>query len=675
MADLQTQVTSGNVDPNIRFGFSNLQRYPNQFFDLGQQYMPPTIKELFRWCTFYYYNSPLIGSTIRKMSRYPITDLIFEDEEEKTRDLWDKIFNKYLKMKDRLMEINLDKYVYGNAFVSLHLPFTRFLICEQCGDRRQINQAKWSFDAARYGFKMTCSQCNHSGPAKVNDVPYKDPKAVKLIRWNPENMLIKYNEYTGRYVYMYSVPKKLQNSIMRGDKDILEDIPLIVLQAVRERKYIRFNNDNLFHFRMPTLAEQDMGWGKPLIIHVLKDLYYLYTLRRAQEAIAMEHIVPFDIIYPMPNAQQDPYVHTDLSNWRRQIEQKIQQHRQDPNFKAVIPIPVGFGRLGGDGKAMLVTPEMNMLQQQIVGGMGIPQEFLFGGLNYTGSSISLRTLENDFVQDRSQHRDFCIWVKDKLRIWMSYPDLQNIRFADFRMADDIQRNQQVIGLNAQNKLSDQTMLTELGFDFDQEVKKMIEEVFIANYLNDLRSKGMAKSQGESQLIGFNYQQKIQELTMKAQEQMQGRLGGIVGGVGQDPAGGNMAPQIDNMGGDQKKQQKGGWDSMLPAPGGDPNAKMPDIGAGTMPGARPENPQDQINRKVVGWASKLSKMDPTQAQLSIAELKTRLPDIGRLVEQEYNRLKAQPNSGGVGRSQDNPGSIEPNMNPMPVKGMPTRAGVV
>src|SRR5690606_35126205 len=159
----------------------------------------------------------------------------------------------------------------------------------------------------------------------------------------------------------------------------------------------RFNDDNFRHLRRPTLAEQDQGWGKPLIIHVLKDMFYLYTLRRAQEAIALEHIVPFDMIYPMPNAQQDPYIHVNLANWRSEIEGVIKQHRRDPNFKAVIPIPVGFGRLGGDGKAMMLTPELNYLTQTIVGGMGIPQEFIFGGLNYTGSSISLRTLENDFI--------------------------------------------------------------------------------------------------------------------------------------------------------------------------------------------------------------------------------------------------------------------------------------
>lgn len=653
MADLMdTSAAAQNVEPNIQLGAIGSTRYPNQFFDLAQQYMPPTIKELFRWCTFYFYNSPLIGSSISKISRYPITDLILEDEQESRRDLWDRILNKEMKIKDRLMEINLDYHVYGNAFVSLHLPFTRFLECASCGNRVNVTQAKWHFNSASFAFHLNCEKCRMATVAKVHDVPYKDRKGIRIIRWNPENIAVKYNEYTGRRIYMYSVPYKLRNAIMRGDKDILEDIPMVVLEALRTRRMIRFNNDNFMHLRRPTLAEQDQGWGKPLIIHVLKDMYYLYTLRRAQEAIALEHIVPFDIIYPMPNAQQDPYIHTDLANWRVQIESIIKKHRRDPNFKAVIPIPVGFGRLGGDGKAMMLTPELNYLTQTIVGGMGIPQEFLFGGLNFTGSSISLRTLENDFIQNRSQLLDFVKWVKDKVRIWASLPDLSDMRFADFRMADDIQRNQQLIGLNAQFKVSDQTLLTELGYDFDQEVKKMIEEVYLQNFLQDLRAKSQARTQGEASVISFNYQQKVQELAAKAQQAAMDRLSGGKPGSG----GQMMSPDI---------QQGSGWQAGMPSP----------------LEAQEGNPQLEggenldLSKKIQGWANRLAQMSPAEAMSTISELKSKMPEIGMEVEKAYQSAQAGVSAQGGGPSRQNAKSVEPNMTPLPEQKAPMRAGAV
>lgn len=654
MTDLSSS-EAGQTNPNINLPGVTGQRYANPFFDLSQQYMPPTIKELFRWCTFYYYNSPLIGSTITKLSRYPITDLIIEDEHESVRQLWINIFNKELKLKDRYLEINLDYHVYGNAFVSLSFPFTRFLVCKNCKTRHTTdgNPDAWSFNSSSYDFQLKCTHCGHSGSCDVNDVTYKDRKKVRIVRWNPENVHIKYNEYTGRAIYMYSIPYKLKNAIQRGDRDIISDTPMIVLDAVKQRRMIRLNSDNFRHIKRPTLAEQDQGWGKPLIIHVLKDMYYLYTLRRAQEAIALEHIVPFDIIYPMPNAQQDPYIHSDLANWRTQIESIVKKHKRDPNFKGVIPIPVGFGRLGGDGKAMMLTPELNYLTQTIVGGMGIPQEFLFGGLNWTGSSVSLRTLENDFIQNRSQMLDLTIWVKDKLRIYCSLPDLKSVRFADFRMADDIQKNQQLIGLNAQMKVSDQTLLTELGYDYDQEIKKMMEEVYIANYMNELRSKGQAKVQGESQIIGWNYQNKLQELMQKAQEEAQKKV-----------------MQQEQVTPDQVVTPENQAENPLNEPGLQPN--MMDPAQAQLMGSPTAIDQD-IKDRVTGWVRKLNQMDPQSAQSAIEEIKAKLPDIGPMVAAAYEQNR-NATAGGGGASRQNAKSVEPNMKPLPEQTAPTRAGI-
>ena len=671
------QEVGRSIDPNITSGMGN-GRYPNPFFDLAQQYMPPTIKELFKWCTFYYYSSPLIGSAVKKVSRYPITDLIFESDHESTRTAWSKIFNDTLRIKDRLMEINLDYHVYGNCFVSIHLPFTRFLICPTCRKRHTIESIPWRFSAGTDFFSGTCT-CGYSGKMEVKDVPYKDPKGVKIIRWNPRNISIKYNEFTGRYVYMYSVPHAIRKAIHRGDKDVVQDMPLVALEAVTKRRMIRLNNDNLFHLKNPTLAEQDQGWGKPAIVHILREMFYYFILRRAQEAVAQEHIVPFDIIYPTPNGGMDPYMHTDLGNWRNQIETAIQKHRKDPNHKAVIPVPVGFGRLGGDGKALLLGPEIAHLTQTTVGGMGIPQEFLFGGLNYTGSSISLRTLENDFVQNRSQLLDFTLWLKNKLRTWLSLPDLKSIRMADFRMADDVQRNQQLIGLNAQGKVSNQTLLTELGYDHEEETKKMIEEAFLQNYMQDLMSKGSAKSQGEASIIGYNYQQKLQDMAEKAQEEAQKKI---------DQQNAMAGPVTDNVGtptpedmGDRSQVMQsmaGGMQPGMSAPA--PMEQAPAEGAPVEGGGVTSEVNQDIHERVERWATSLTKMDPTQARNTLAEIKNKTPDLGKLVEKSYNNkmggslVEQAPVVKPGGEQVAGDELLDTSMKPLPEGRAPTRGDV-
>lgn len=653
-----SDISGGKIAPHLALS-DRKGRYPNQFFDLSQQYMPPTIKELFRWCTFYYYNSPLIGSALKKVSRYPITDLILEHSAERVRSSWKKVLVDTLKLKDRLMEVNLDYHVYGNAFVSVHLPFTRFLICNNCRHTQPIRNWNWSFKAGKFHGK--CKTCEKDGEVRVKDVSYKSLGDVRLIRWNPENINIKFNEYTGRHIYTYKVPRKIKSAIESGDKDILEDLPLIVIEAVKKQRTIRLTN--IKHLKNPTLAEQDQGWGKPTIIHVLKDMFYFYTLRRAQEAIALEHILPLDLIFPLPNAQQDPYVHTDLGSWRNKIEGIIAKHRQDPNFKGVLPVPVGNTRVGGDGRALMLSPEMNYLTQTIVGGMGIPQEFLFGGLNFTGSSISLRTLENDFIQNRSQLLDLVVWIKDKIRIWMGMPDIQAVRFSDFRMADDVQRNQQLVGLNAQGKLSDQTLLTELNFNYEEENKKIIEETFFKNYLMDLQSKGSAKSQGEAQLINWNYQQKIQELAEKAQAEAQRRTERMF--ARRVPS--NITQELPEGAVQQLQQaQQGGmdpWGNTSGLPDADPNQGMPPDGMqpeGYDPSQSEEDLSDadqmmgaEVEAKVQRWGQQLAQLDPNAARQILAKFKQEKPQVGAQIEKVYNQLMSQAmeEQGGLSGIED------------------------
>lgn len=641
MSDLN-EPTNKQISPSLQLSDFRGQRYPNPFFDIAQQYMPPTIKELIRWCTFYFYNSPLIGATMKKVSRYPITDVVYEDPQESTRELWETVLGKELKIKEKAIEINLDYHVYGNSFISLHLPFTRFLVCKECRTSAPIQQWDWHFRGSDFMFSGKCPSCSHSGTTDVKDVPYKDRKGIRLIRWNPENIHIKFNEYTGRYIYMYTVPPKLRNLILKGDKDILEDTPLIVLEAMQKRRMIRFHPDSIFHLKAPTLAEQDQGWGKPAIIHVLKDMYYFYTLRRAQEAIALEHIIPLDILYPLPNAQQDPYIHTDLASWRIQVEGIIRRHRRDPNFKAVVPVPMGSMRIGGDGKMLLLSPELQYLNQTVVGGLGMSAEMLFGnGTIYTGASIQLRMMENDFIQNRSQLVDMIHWVKDKIRIWLGYPNLKDIRFTDFRMADDVQRNQQLIGLNANGKISDQTMLTELGYDWEEESQKMMREAQVKNYLMDIQIKAQARSQGEAQIIQAKYQQTLQ--SMMPQQ-----------GMAVDQNGQPLPGQVDQNG--------------QPIGGGAEGAAQQ--------GAQGDDP---LQKKVDHWANKLVKLDQPTADMTINEIKTRMPDVGVSIEQRMMQLRAE-SANTVGAEQGVPQqqgqvSTAVNMSPMPEQRAPRRQGAM
>ena len=491
----------GNVDPNLRLNSDprGKMRYPSPFFDLSQQYIPPTVKELFKWVYFYCTNNSFLGPALAKIARYPVTDNVYEDHDQELVKYWQTLMGQTLQIKTFNMEVNLDLTCYGNAFVTIHFPFSRLLECGICKSRSPWKAVQKKIE--NLVVKGKCPKCKMGSNMKIVDIPFKSVDHIRLIRINPEFMDIKYNETTGRHTYLYSIPDRLKRQIMAGDPDIMEDTPLIYIDAIKQKRKIKMAPDNIFHLKNPTLAGKDMGWGMPRIAVALKDLYHYYVLRRGQEAVMHEHIVPFDIIFPQANGKMDPYVNVNLATWKKQIESELANRRRDPNYKSILPFPIGFERIGGDGKSLLLTPEMDFLSKIIVGACGIPQEFVYGGtMNWSGSSISLRTLENDFLHQRNGLLQMNIWVMERVRLYLGVATPKAMRFTDFKMADDMQKLQVMVNMAAQDKLPWEDVQREYGRD-PMVVRRKIEEekAFQSKLERDILLR-QTESQAEAQLL-------------------------------------------------------------------------------------------------------------------------------------------------------------------------------
>lgn len=509
------------VDPSMRMGDPRSKtRYPSPFFDISQQYIPPTVKELFKWVYFYATNNSFLGPALSKIARYPVTDIILEDSNHKVVEYWQTLLNNTLQLKTFNMEVNLDLTTYGNAFVTVSYPFARHLECGSCKERHPWKAVDKKIE--NLVVKIRCRKCGYNGPATIKDMPYKSLENLRMIRINPEFIDIKYNDASGRHTYLYSIPDKLKRQIMAGDPDVMEDTPLVYLEAIKKQRKIKLSSQNLYHLKRPTLAGKDMGWGMPLIATALKDLYYFYTLRRGQEAVINEHIVPFDMIFPQANGKMDPYVHTDLASWRNEINKQLAARRRDPNYKAVLPFPVGYQRIGGDGKALMLTPELDFLSKTIVGACGIPQEFVYGGsMNWSGSSISLRTLENDFLHHRSQLLQMNIWLIERVRLYLGVPSPKSVRFSDFKMADDIQKLGTMVDMAKNGKLPWEDIQKELGRDPVIIRKKLEEEAEFDAKIAKMNMVRQGEAQAKAQQVQARFQAKQDASAAQAMAQQSG----------------------------------------------------------------------------------------------------------------------------------------------------------
>jgi hypothetical protein len=647
--------------------------YPSPFFDIAQTYMPPTVKELFRWCSYFFYKDPMIGSVVTKIAEYPVTDFVYNADQKHVREGWKHLFEDVLNMKPFLIEIGLDYFCYGNAFISINLPFVRWLQCpnKACGQMYKLTDQDFEFKFKNYDFHFTCKACRQDGVGILIDRPIRDRTAINFVRWNPSNIDIHYNPLTGRSRYRYHIPNKMKVAIREGQREILSEIPAIYFQALKKNRDISLSEQNIFHFKRPTLAEQDMGWGKPLIIHSMGRMFYLYVLRRAQEAIALQRILPLEFVFPQANSAEDPYQHVNLNSWQATVQDEIRKWRVDPNYISVVSVPLGFERLGGDGRALLLGPEIEVTNKEITGGMGVPLEFVFGGLSWSGSSVSLRTLENHFLMYRRLLLRFANWAKNRLRLYLGYPDVE-IGFTEFKMADDIQRKQIVIQLNAANKISDHTMLTELGFDYDDELKMIEKEAEQRNRIQAITMKAQAEAQGEAQIIAAKYQARSQEafndaagVTSSGQPGMDGQAQNQVAAQGQQMAPPGQMPQPGQppmqpgqpmppgqaAPGGQPAQQDPGADQQL---AGQAAQQMASQQAAATPGQAGEQAGGQDNvveldasKIVKQWANKISKMEPGQRQMVLNELRAKMPNMARLVEQLLTQMSPGDTAGDAG----------------------------
>lgn len=488
-------------------------KYPNPFFDISANYIPKNIKVLFKYCRDFYHTNGFLSNVVNKLAEYPITDILYETSlEDKERRKYEEVLNDSLHIKSFLIETGLDYFTFGNVFISVTFTTKRFLKCGTCGNTLPYEQVDFKFQ--RYQFRGQCSNCKNTDAIfTIKDETIKSVKNIKIVRWAPENIDIVYNPITGSSTYLYRIPSKVKAAIIQGNRHVLRDTPEAFIIALQQNKDIELDPQNLYHFKMPSLAEEDMGWGKPSVLPALREIYYLQTLRKGNEAIANEHIVPKKIIFPSSQGTIDPFASMSMGNWRSQVEEQIKKWKTDPNHIGIFPIPMGYQQLGGDAKLLNVTQELKFIEESIINSLGIPLEFIKGGASWSGSSISLRIIENHFLTYRELLLDFLnYFLIPKVASYLGYKPTK-IKFKKFKMSDDAEAKQLLIQLNGSGKVSDTTLLEEFGYNAAEETIKLKNDRTKSVDMALQEAAKQAEAQGQALVIGARYEAKAAKAKM------------------------------------------------------------------------------------------------------------------------------------------------------------------
>lgn len=604
-----------------RIGGGHIQgvNYPSPYFDVAHTYLPTTVKQLFRFCRYYTLTNPIINAIVMKMSEYPVTDVVIDHEDPEVVRRWTDFFHDTIRIRSFQIETGLDYHCYGTCPVSLSFPFQKFLTCKNCGysERAKTLRGNWIYTANE--FRLNCPKCGHTGAATPKDWYYKDASRIRPVRWNVEDIEVNYNDLNGDSTYFYNIPSPLRADITLGKKDVVESTPQIFMQAIRQQKGVVFSSSNLFVLKRATLAGQDRGWGIPMILPVLKDAFYLQIMKKAQEAILLEHIVPLRVIFPQAaSGTSDPFTTVDLGQWRDQVASEIARWRHDNNYIPIMPLPIGNQSIGGDGKALLLSNEMQQVGEQIIMGMGVPREFLQGGLSYGGTNVSMRMLENAFLSYIGRQLQMVNWIMGMVASYMEWPKV-NIRFKPFKMADDLQRKSYLFQLNQSQKISDTTLLADADLDVEEENDIMVRESARRLEASKKSQQAMAEIQGESQVIMMKYQAKAQKAMQDATQQppAPGEPGVPSNALPQQAP---PPPAAPDGGGDMDPSVPAGAESQL--------SQEQDLGA--------EQGQEQMPVDIVqmaeGLAAQVLQLPGDQQELALQAIEAQNPELAALVQE-------------------------------------------
>jgi len=474
-------------------------QHPNPLFDYLTTFVPRKLKSLFTYCDYLYYNSPQIFAALTKFSVYPVTDFMYETESPKLKNKYKHLSENILNLKAILIRGGIDRHVYGNSFTSIYFPFKRFLICPACGAKYNIQFVQYKFKIRNKSpeFTFRCKSCARNVKGKVDDAKLRLPKDIHIIRWDPKHMDISANPITGDREYYYEIPGYIKDRVRRGDKHLLATMPMAFLKTIAQRKLFKFSKDKIHHMRADAPSGIDDRWGFPPLTSTLKQFFYTAVLRKANEAISLEHIVPFRVMHPaQATASADPTVTISLSNWLNETKLNYQSWRRDPLHLMFSPVPVGVTNVGGQGRALMVTGEITEAENSIIAALGIPREFLYGGLSATGSGVTLRMLENQLLTYTSQLLDLAQWITDRCAEFLGWKKIR-LDLEPFKLVDDVQQKMALLQANqvaGGTMLSNTTIASLFGKDIEKERDMRAQEVLDEERFNFELNQKLQKQQ-------------------------------------------------------------------------------------------------------------------------------------------------------------------------------------
>ena len=485
-------------------------------------------------CEYIYMLFGTYRMAMERIISYFLTDVEIGGDEvsDDEKDKYEDFLKNTLDIYTFLQSMCRDRMCYGNAFCSVIVPFKRFLMSPKTGDMYPLKEVyknpKFNFSWSNFEFVATCPKSGWRGAFKVIDKPDDEEKKIKLKRWSPHEIELLHDHYTGDVDYLWRIPEDYKKQVKDGNLFHLERVSVQVLKAIKHNQLFRFHQDVIYHMKEPTLAGiRNRGWGIPRIISNFRQIYYVQVLRRFNEAIALDYVIPFRLITPEPSAggsvggvnSADPLSMFHGGDFKSAVTAMIRKRRRDPAAWNVLPYPVQYNILGGDAQKLAPRDLLDQGTEQLLNDAGTPVELYKGSLQIQSAPVALRLFEATWHHLVHDTNDCLSWLVRQISQIMSW-EVVEAQLKRVVIADDMEKQMAALQLMMGQQLSGKSGLGAMGYDWDTEQKRMAEE---ARKQQEIQSR----MQEEMETAGF------------AQQMAKGQ-GGPGGGPGGAPGGGGAA---------------------------------------------------------------------------------------------------------------------------------------
>lgn len=609
--------------------------FPSPWMDVASAAMPDTNKNALAWCEFIFQQNGMYRMAVERIISYFLTDVelgsadprkqLGEDEKER----WDSYLQDTIGIRDVVQCMDRDRACYGNSFATMMVPFKRFLMCPQCKNRwtlRTIAESpSFNFAWSDFKFTATCPNCKtgrgYRGSWGEPIDEFDDlEKELRVKLWSPHEIEILTDPWTGQCTYFWKIPEEYKRSLRRGELFSLERAPLEVLKAVKNNWVYHFAPETLFHMKEPTLGGvKSRGWGLSRTLVNFRDIFYVQVLRRYNEAIALDYIIPFRVLTPdlrpsgggMGGAEiSDPLRMMDQGDFSTQVRTMLRRRRRDPAAWNVLPFPLKYQALGGEASELMPTELIEQGDERVLNAVGTPMELYRGTLQLQTAPVSLRLFEathHSLVHDNNR---FLSWFVNASNQLISLPVVQ-ARMKRVTHADDFNKQMAALQLMMGQTISQTTGLRGIGMDYKDEQRLIAEEA--------------------------RYQQMLQAEIQEEMEQS---------AFGEQIARGQAAPGVPAGGGAMGDPMGGA----VPAGAGgqvDPATGQPMPGpvSSMMTGPQtPVTPEEMIAQADV-LAQSLLGLPETQRLSEMRALKQKSTVLHALVTQKVKEIRQQARSAG------------------------------